>query len=27
VQIGREPVTRAEALAPEEFVALAHALE
>ena len=27
VQIGREPATRAEALAPEEFVALAHALE
>jgi 16S rRNA (adenine1518-N6/adenine1519-N6)-dimethyltransferase len=27
VQIGSEPVTRAEALAPEEFVALAHALE
>ena len=27
MKIGREPVTRAEALAPEEFVALAHALE
>jgi 16S rRNA (adenine1518-N6/adenine1519-N6)-dimethyltransferase len=27
VQIGREPATRAEALAPEEFVALAYALE
>ena len=27
VQIGREPATRAEALAPEEFAALAHALE
>jgi 16S rRNA (adenine1518-N6/adenine1519-N6)-dimethyltransferase len=26
-RIGREPATRAEALAPEEFVALAHALE
>jgi len=27
MKIGREPVTRAEALAPEEFVELAHALE
>ena len=26
-RIGREPATRAEALAPEEFVALANALE